>query len=405
MSKEKKFSGIKILLISIGSAVLLGIVLALVLIGIRNYKSRAAEKDITVENTEFSDSIPKTEGETVNMVQEVEKISKNVSTSDVSAIVDSVMPSIVSIECTYVYESYSFFGGSQKYEGKSSGTGFIIGQKGDEILLVTNNHVVDGTDSVTVTFFDDKSAEARIKGTDSYYDLAIISVDAGKLDSDTLKKIRIAVIGDSDNMLVGSMAVAIGNSMGYGQSTTVGYIGGLNRKVTVDGIDRILLQTDAAINPGNSGGPLLNIYGEVIGINSVKFASAEVEGMGYAIPMSVAIPIINELMNRDKSSGKNAGYLGINGKEVNETFAESFAMPVGVYISEVAQDSPAQKAGLHVGDIITTLNGRKVRSIDEINSILDYITAGNEIVLEVSTLKDGKYEERTISVVLGKRKG
>ena len=136
-----------------------------------------------------------------------------------------------------------------------------------------------------------------------------------------------------------------------------------------------------------------------------KAVSAEVEGMGYAIPMSVAIPIINELMNRDKSSGKNAGYLGINGKEVNETFAESFAMPVGVYISEVAQDSPAQKAGLHVGDIITTLNGRKVRSIDEINSILDYITAGNEIVLEVSTLKDGKYEERTISVVLGKRKG
>ena len=326
--------------------------------------------------------------------------------SDVSGIVSNVMPSIVSITQRHKQTGYSMFG--QYYEGDAtgSGSGFIVSQDNDELLIVTNNHVVEDADKIQVTFIDDSTAEATVKGTDSTADLAVLTIKMSKLKAGTKKAIKVAKLGDSDSTKVGQMAIAIGNALGYGQSVTVGYISAKDRKVTITDESNnkenvmTLLQTDAAINPGNSGGALLDIDGNVIGINSVKYASSEVEGMGYAIPMSKAIPIINELMKREVLNDDEKGYLGITGRNISEEVSKSYGMPVGIYVVEVGKSGSAYDAGVKVGDVITKINDTEVSTIEEVQQRVTAYRVGTEIKMTVKRSDDGVYKEKVLTVKL-----
>lgn len=327
-----------------------------------------------------------------------------VSLSDVSSIVAYVMPAVVSVNSTVVTQYYDFFGRPLSEEGLASGSGIIIGQSGDELLVVTNEHVIEDAKTIKVTFFDGLEYEVALKGSDKNADLAVLSINIGGLAESTYSNIRIATLGDSEKITTGDFAIAIGNALGYGQSTTVGYISAVRREVSVDDITRELIQTDAAINPGNSGGALLNANGEVIGINSAKYADTDVEGIGYAIPISDAIPIISELMNRVELSEKESGYLGIKGQTVTTTYAERFDMPVGVYVSEVIADSPADKAGIKPGEVITAINNRKISTTEDLDTILSYTRAGTTVTLTVTGFDSGKEVEREVNVTLGSKK-
>lgn len=324
-----------------------------------------------------------------------------VTATDVSGVVENVMPAIVAINCSATQTQYDFFGREYNREISGSGSGFIIGQNNKEILIATNNHVVTGATAIEIVFNDDSKATATIKGTEPSSDLAVVAVNIDDLTEETKKHIKVATLGNSENIKTGEMAIAIGNALGYGQSVTVGYISALNREVSVDNVTLNLIQTDAAINPGNSGGALINAKGEVIGINSVKYADTNVEGIGYAIPISHAIPIINDLMNREELEEDQMAYLGISGKNVEKSYAEAFNMPVGVYVYTVAEGSAAEKAGLHQGDIITAFNGRTVSDMNELMSILRYTKGGTEATLTVNVLENGEYVEKEIPVTLG----
>lgn len=320
---------------------------------------------------------------------------------DVSGIVDLVMPSIVAITETSMVSSY--FG--QTYPSEGAGSGFIVKEDNEELLIVTNNHVVADADSITITFVDETTAKATVKGTDPASDLAVLSVKIKDLEAETKGNIKVASLGHSEDVKVGQMAIAIGNALGYGQSVTVGYISAKDREVEVgdenSGTNKmILLQTDAAINPGNSGGALLDANGNVIGINSVKYADTSVEGIGYAIPMSDAIPIINELMNREVLSEEEKGYLGISGRTVSEELSEAYGFPVGVYVSEVSDSGAAKKAGIKQGDVITKINGAKVSTIEQVQSKVNNTKAGTEITVTIARSQEGEYKEQDVKVVL-----
>lgn len=324
---------------------------------------------------------------------------------DVSSIVEASMPSVVAITNTMVLEQRTWFGSSQRYEVPSSGSGIIVGQNDDEILIVTNNHVVEGSKNLSVTFIDEQSVEAAIKGTDSESDLAVIAVPLSSIGAETMSKIKVAVMGDSDALKVGQGVIAIGNALGYGQSVTVGYISATDREVkSQDEVSRNLLQTDAAINPGNSGGALLNMQGEVIGINAAKYSSTEVEGMGYAIPISKAQDIINELMNRktrvEVDEGKQ-GYLGIQGTNIDDTAASLYGMPKGVYVYKIVEDGAAAASDLREKDIITKFDGQTVRSMADLQEMLTYYEGGSKVNLTVRSLENGEYVERTVEITLG----
>ncbi|WP_312104918.1 trypsin-like peptidase domain-containing protein [Lachnoclostridium sp.] len=326
-----------------------------------------------------------------------------VSATDVSGVVENVMPAIVAINCSATQTQYDFFGREYNREISGSGSGFIIGQNNKEILIATNNHVVADATAIEIVFNDDSKATGTIKGREPSSDLAVVAVNIDDLTKETKANIKVATLGNSDNIKTGEMAIAIGNALGYGQSVTVGYISALNREVTVDDVTLNLIQTDAAINPGNSGGALINAKGEVIGINSIKYADTNVEGIGYSIPISQAIPIINDLMNREELKENQMAYLGISGKNVEKSYAEAFNMPVGVYIYKVSEGSAAEKAGLHQGDIITAFNGRSVSDMNQLMSILSYTKGGTEATLTVNILENGKYVEKEIPVTLGFR--
>lgn len=321
--------------------------------------------------------------------------------SDVSGIVENVMPSIVSITETSMQKS--IFG---EYPSEGAGSGFIVKQDDKELLIVTNNHVVSGAESITVKFIDDTTAKATVKGTDSTADLAVITVKLSDLKEETKGKIKIATLGHSDDVKVGQMAIAIGNALGYGQSVTVGYISAKDREVEVgdengSGSNKmVLLQTDAAINPGNSGGALIDVNGNVIGINSVKYADTKVEGIGYAIPMSDAIPIINELMQREVLSDNEKGYLGITGKTISDSVSEAYGIPVGVYVSEVSESGAAKAAGIKKGDVITKINDAKVSTIEQVQNKVNNTKAGTEITVTISRSQDGEYKEQDLKVKL-----
>lgn len=330
--------------------------------------------------------------------------------TDVSQVVEEAMPAVVAVASTAVYQmpdfgfGWFFGGGSQSYEVPSSGSGIIIGENDTELLIVTNNHVVQDTVSLKITFVDDTAVDAAVKGTDPDTDLAVISVPLDQIPQETKEKIAVARLGDSDGLKVGQGVIAIGNALGYGQSVTVGYVSALNREIkTSDGNTRVLLQTDAAINPGNSGGALLNMKGEVIGINAAKYSSIEVEGIGYAIPVSGVQDILDELMNRKTRSEvaeEKRGYLGIQGTTVDEDAAAAFGMPKGVYVYKILKDGAAADSQLREKDIITKLDGMTVKSMQELQKFLKGYETGETIELLVQRQEDGQYKEIQIPVTL-----
>lgn len=337
----------------------------------------------------------------------VKAVTTDSSTSsgatDVSEVVENVMPSIVSIDSTSTVQQQDIFGRVYNQEATGSGSGIIIGQNDNEVLIVTNNHVVSGATSVSITFSDESTADATVKGTDSGADLAVVSVPLSSLSETTKNTIRVATLGNSDDVKVGEMAIAIGNALGYGQSVTVGYISAKDREVATEDYTMKLLQTDAAINPGNSGGALLDSQGRVIGINSVKYASEEVESMGYAIPITYAIPIINDLMSKEDIPEDEQAYLGITGQDVSDTISERYGMPIGVYVGQVSENSPASEGGIQSGDVITSFNNREVKTMSQLQELLSNRKAGEKVEIVVSRLVDGNYQEKTLSVTLGSK--
>ena len=343
----------------------------------------------------------------------------NTGSLDVSDIAAAAMPSIVSITNKSVQEVQNYFsqfgygGYPQTQETESQGSGIIIGKNDTELLIVTNNHVVENADTLSASFIDNNVLEAKVKGTDADNDLAVIAVPLDSISDETMSAIAVANIGDSDSLKVGEQVVAIGNALGYGQSVTTGIASAVNRTLsgssseagTDDSNAATYIQTDAAINPGNSGGALLNMNGEVIGINSAKLASTEVEGMGYAIPMSRASDIIENLMNkttREKVAEGEQGSLGIKGADVTSEAEEIYGLPKGVYISDVTQGSAAEKAGITPGSVLTKFDGESVTAISQLQNLLQYYKAGEtvEVTLQVPG-QNNSYEEKTVSITLG----
>ena len=325
--------------------------------------------------------------------------------SSVAAIADAAMPSLVAITNQSVQEMMNWFGQSQAYESQSSGSGIIIGQTDTELLIVTNNHVVDGAQTLSVGFIDETAAKAQVKGTDAEHDIAVISVNLSDLSADTLSQIKVIQVGSSADLQVGEQVVAIGNALGYGQSVTTGIVSALNRPVTIDGVTNTLIQTDAAINPGNSGGALLNMSGQLVGINSAKYSDTTVEGMGYAIPVDDVTDIIESLMNRTARTQKapegQQGFLGITGQDVTSEISEAYGMPKGVYITSVEEGSAAEKAGLQKGDIITKFDGTSVSSLSGLQELISYYSSGETVEITYSAVSDGQYTEQTAEVTLG----
>lgn len=339
--------------------------------------------------------------------------TSNVVTSDVSGIVENVMPSVVSITNMSVQQVQDFFGGVSKQESESAGTGIIIAQNDSELLIVTNNHVVEGSETLTVTFNDNSSLQADIKGTDASHDLAVIAVPLSTISDDTMDSIAVATLGDSTKLKVGEPAIAIGNALGYGQSVTTGVISATDRESTTtdqatgqtSASDVRLIQTDAAINPGNSGGALVNASGEVIGINSSKLVGSSVEGVGYAIPISDVSDIITDLMNqqtKSKVAESERGYLGITGFDVTSEYAQRFSMPLGVYITDVTEGGGAKAAGLTKGGVITELNGTTIDSMETLQRELQYYAKGEKVSITVQTPdNNGEYTAKSYEITLG----
>lgn len=332
--------------------------------------------------------------------------SINTVVADVSEVVKEVMPAIVSINNHYT-EKMSYFGQTMTSEADASGSGIIVGQNDTELLIVSNYHVIAEADELTVQFVEGSEAKASVKGTDADMDLAVIAVPIADVDKATLQEIAVATLGDSDSLTVGEPAIAIGNSLGYGQSVTTGVISALNRSIQLsDGTDGTFIQTDAAINPGNSGGALLNIKGEVVGINSNKIGGSAVEGMGYAIPISAASPIIAELMlkeTKNKVAEEERGYLGISGISVTQEVSEAYGMPEGVYISQVYESTAAAAAGLRKGDIIVEFDGDKISSMDALQKELEFYAKGDTVEITVMSPGVGGYESRTVRLTLGNK--
>lgn len=325
--------------------------------------------------------------------------------SDIATIAKNSMPSVVSITNLGVEQVQDFFGGIREKEITSAGSGIIIAQTDDELLIVTNNHVVEGYESLTVSFIDEESVEANVKGTDANKDLAVIAVNLSDVKESTLDEIAVAQLGDSSKLQVGEPTIAIGNALGYGQSVTSGIVSATER--TLDGYEGNLIQTDAAINPGNSGGALLNANGEVIGINVAKVSDSTVEGMGYAIPSSDASDIIQELMNqktKKKVDEAKQGFIGIQGYDVDENSSQMYNLPMGVYVAEVESGSPAKKAGITKGCIIVKFGGSTIENMEDLQGELQYYEAGEKVEVTISQpAANGEYKESTVELTLGKK--
>lgn len=352
-----------------------------------------------------------TEGTTTAQVPETSAASNNGSTTavstvtDVSSIAEKAMPSLVAINDTMTVEQNNFFGMPQTYQAQSSGSGIIVGQNDTELLIAANNHVVSGATDMKVTFTDSTQVAAAVKGTDSATDLAIIAVKLSDIPSDTMSKIKVATLGNSDNVKVGQQVIAIGNALGYGQSLTVGYISALDREITDEnGIQHTYIQTDAAINPGNSGGALLDLNGNVIGINAAKNASTEVEGMGFAIPISKAQEILNNLMTkktREAVDESAQGYLGIQGTNIDANASKEYGMPVGIYVYKIVEGGAAANSDLKEKDIITKFDGQSVTNMEELKQMLTYYEGGSTVSLTVQSLVNGSYVEHEVQITLG----
>lgn len=335
-------------------------------------------------------------------------------TGTVAEVAKNAMPSVVTISTMSVEEMRSFFGGTQQYKVEGAGTGVIVGKNDSELLIATNNHVVEGATSLSVGFIDEESVAGEIKGTDVENDLAVVAVKLSDIPEDTMNQIKIATVGDSDELQLGDQVVAIGNALGYGQSVTSGYVSALDRDLTLTDQNGTtinstgLIQTDAAINEGNSGGALLNMNGELIGINEAKTASSStgtsVDNIGFAIPIDKAETSLKQLMNlttREKVDASQASYLGIAGQDVSSEVTELYGIPSGVVVSEVVENGPADEAGVKKGDILTELDGRSISNMEQLHEVLEYYAAGEKVDLVVQRADNGAYQEQTLSITLG----
>lgn len=435
MEQEKKNGqGLKKIGISFVSAVVFGLTAGMIMVVIFSIFPQSSnlttekeiEDEVVSEKETTEETEPVSEKEPISIsgnsgIQIAESTrSDQMVVTDVTEVVDNVMPCVVSIFGTYVI-SENLWGYRYDYEAEGGGSGIIIGENDTELLIVTNNHVVEDSRELTVQFIDDSVAEAMVKGRDEDMDLAVIAVDISDLDKSTKDSIRVATMGNSDNLKVGEPAIAIGNALGYGQSVTTGVISAVNRSYTDEygplykgGLDdeedyenvKYLIQTDAAINPGNSGGALLNVRGEVIGINSSKIASYETEGMGYAIPISTAVPIIEDLMTQrthTQTDEERRAYLGVNGLEATDELLERHHIKQGLYITRVFPDTPAEKAGIKKGDILLSIDDMTISDMDELSEVLSYYEEGEVVTVRILTRSSNGYREKELTVKLGGR--
>lgn len=346
-----------------------------------------------------ADKIETTSGTTSSKKETSSGSSSN--SQNVSSVVNEVMPSVVSITSTIQSSNYYGFG-TQESEG--AGSGFIIAKTKDSLMIATNNHVVSDATSLTVGFVDDTTAKATVVGTDSSADLAVISVKIKDIKDSTASKIKVATLGSSDDLKVGEEVVAIGNALGYGQSVTTGVVSAKNREVSLTDGTMNLLQTDAAINPGNSGGVLINTDGQVVGINNAKLEDTSVEGMGYAIPITTAKTILTDLMNAGSVSTKDAAFLGVVGRDINESYSSALGIPSGIYVSQVVSGSPAEKAGISAGDVIVKFEGNNVSTMSGLKEKLAIKKANTKVKITFKRAnQSGTYEEKTVTVTLGKK--
>ncbi len=391
------------------AALLFGVVSGGTMVGINVLSNSLLAGNAVETPAETKEVAPQTaaSSEAVAQAQTAENTDGAV-VMDVSAIVEDVMPSMVSIDNTVLYTTQNWFYGNQTYEVPSSGSGIIVGENDTELLIVTNNHVIEDSKEIKATFIDGTSVDAAIKGTDSVADLAVIAVPLDQIPDDTKSRIKPAVLGDSEELKMGQGVIAIGNALGYGQTTTVGYISAVDRQIQVDesGATKNVIQTDAAINPGNSGGALVNMKGEVIGINEAKTSATSVEGVGYAIPVSEAQDIIKDLMNQKTRIAVDAekqGYLGIQGTDVSEQDASLYGMPVGVFVYKVVEGGAASQSELQEKDIITKIDNQSIRTMEELKNMLTYYESGTTVTMTVMRLENGQYVEKQIDIVLGSK--
>lgn len=401
MGTGKKF------LVTAGLAVVFGLIAGGVMFGVNSLGNQLTGQD-TVPEKQIQ--IPSTETPAPTEVPSQEVSSSSaIGEFTVSEVASACMPSVVSITNASVKTVRDFFGGEQQYPIESSGSGIIVGQNDKELLIATNNHVVEGADTITVAFNDNAIYEAQLKGNAEDNDLAVIAVKLQDLTDETLNSIKVVTLGDSDSLQIGEQVVAIGNALGYGQSVTSGWVSAVNREVTDEEGNSTgkLIQTDAAINPGNSGGALLNMRGELIGINSAKAAATEVEGMGYAIPIATAQPILDELMNREtrfKVDEDRAAYIGVTCLNVDSSSAQMYGIPVGAFVDSVEEGGPAATAGIQKGDVIVKFDGLTISGSTELVNKLEYYEVGETVEVVISRAENGEYKEQTVMVTLGRRK-
>lgn len=376
----------------VASAAVFGLVAGACFVGV------SVAKDKLYPST--ADRIETTSG-TTSAKSETSSSGSSSSSSNVASVVNEVMPSVVSITSTIQSSNYYGFG-TQESEG--AGSGFIVAKTKDNLMIATNNHVVSDATSLTVGFADDTTAKATVVGTDSSADLAVISVKIKDIKDSTASKIKVATLGSSDDLKVGEEVVAIGNALGYGQSVTTGVVSAKNREVSLTDGTMNLLQTDAAINPGNSGGVLINMDGQVVGINNAKLEDTSVEGMGYAIPITTAKTILTDLMNASSVSTKDAAFLGVVGRDINESYSSALGIPSGIYVSQVVSGSPAEKAGISAGDVITKFEGNNVSTMSGLKEKLALKKADTKVKITFKRAnQSGTYEEKTVTVTLGKK--
>lgn len=376
----------------VASAAVFGLVAGACFVGV------SVAKDKLYPST--ADRIETTSG-TTSAKSETSSSGSSSSSSNVASVVNEVMPSVVSITSTIQSSNYYGFG-TQESEG--AGSGFIVAKTKDNLMIATNNHVVSDATSLTVGFVDDTTAKATVVGTDSSADLAVISVKLSDIKDSTASKIKVATLGSSDDLKVGEEVVAIGNALGYGQSVTTGVVSAKNREISLTDGTMNLLQTDAAINPGNSGGVLINMDGQVVGINNAKLEDTSVEGMGYAIPITTAKTILTDLMNASSVSTKDAAFLGVVGRDINESYSSALGIPSGIYVSQVVSGSPAEKAGISAGDVITKFEGNNVSTMSGLKEKLALKKANTKVKITFKRAnQSGTYKEKTVTVTLGKK--
>ena len=409
--KKKKNKGVKKFFALVGSAVVFGLVAGLVFWGFASVTvlNKTEQSSSAAEAVQETGQIPETAGETGDTAKETssDAVVSSQSFSSVADVANQCKPSVVAITCTSIEEVQSFWG-TQSYQTEGAGSGIIVAQNDTELLIATNNHVVSGAESLSVCFNDNKEqvCEAVVKGTDPSNDLAVVAIQLNDISEEIMSSIKIATLGDSDTLTVGEQIVAIGNALGHGQSVTSGIVSALDREVTIDNVTASLIQVDAAINPGNSGGALFNMKGELVGINSAKYASEEVEGMGYAIPITKAKDILDDLMTRPtrtKVDEAERGYLGISCVDVSSDASEMYNLPSGVYVKEVGANGAADKAGIRAGDIITKFDGLAISDKEELINTLEYYASGETVEVVLERAADGGYKEMTVNVTLDKQ--